>query len=190
MTISILSPHLFTTLRPVHNRCCDSLRHHALSPLPRTSPADHAHKLSAIFPAIRLCATRREDSSKVCRGDFLHAHRLSVGDQVQPLDGAYQNCPVARFWKTPTDKSEIALLGQSRQTLQLGVHFALFQDPIPQPSAIKPDNVCPLSIHTDFERIAEQTWSTDVNPFVSMRLFIFYRDHTFLLSPFTNSKNL
>jgi hypothetical protein len=80
--------------------------------------------------------------------------RLLVGVRVQPFDSTDQNSPVARFWKTPTNQSEITLLGQSRQALQLGIHLALFQDPLPQPLAIKPDHVFPLSMHTYLERVA------------------------------------
>src|SRR5215510_1801706 len=49
--------------------------------------------------------------------------RLLVGVRVQPFDSTDQNSPVARFWKTPANQSEITLLGQSRQALQLGIHL-------------------------------------------------------------------
>jgi len=57
--------------------------------------------------------------------------------------------------ETPANKCQIALLCQFRQALQLSVHIALLHDSTPQPLAIKPDHVFPVSMYADFERVAE-----------------------------------
>src|SRR5690606_12380447 len=78
---------------------------------------------------------------------------------------------------TPANQSQIALLCQSRQSLQLGVHVALFQDAIPQPATIEPDNILPLSMRADLERIAEQRRPADVDARAAIRSFVLYSNH-------------
>jgi hypothetical protein len=84
---------------------------------------------------------------------------------------------VTWFGKTPTDKSQIALLRQFRQALQLSVCLALFHDPIPQPLAIKSDHVFPFSMHADFERVAKQQRPAVVDTGAAIRSFILYSNH-------------
>src|SRR5262245_8688083 len=85
------------------------------------------------------------------------------------------------------NQSQIAPLRQFRQAFQLVIHLVPLIDPIPQPSAIKPDRFLP-SIHCDAVGVSEQRRPADVGSITVVRSSILYSNHR--SSPFIRATPL
>jgi hypothetical protein len=78
---------------------------------------------------------------------------------------------------TPADKREIILFSYRGQSLQLSINIAARFDLPPQPHTVGRNHLIARSVFADFEWIAEQRWSADVNAFTAICLSVLDPNH-------------